>query len=83
MDERKVKWAHVEQLDGVYEGMISYSYKKQGFGIFMDENFDSYMGYWKNNQMHGLGLLVFKDGSMTYTNFSRNVPDNLRVVKLK
>lgn len=49
----------------------------------MDYNFDTYLGYWRNNLLHGLGLIVFRNGTMMYTHFNRNNPDSLRVIKLK
>lgn len=75
------KWTHLEQADGMYEGTITKSFEKEGFGIFMDENFDTYFGHWKNNTMHGLGLIVFNNGDIMYTLFNKNSPDALRVIR--
>ena len=40
----------VHQLDSIYYGQLNSSYQKDSFGIQQTFEFDTYMGYWKNNK---------------------------------
>ena len=35
-------------------------------------DFETYLGFWKNNKADGLGLIIYPSGTMVYANFSRN-----------
>jgi hypothetical protein len=34
----------IDQLDGTYQGQLSWSYQKHGAGIFQSLNYDTYIG---------------------------------------
>ena len=74
------KWTHLDQLDGVYEGIINKAFRKEGFGVFMDTHFNTYFGHWHNDHMHGTGLILFHNGDILYTQFHKGLPGSLRVI---
>ena len=57
-------------IDGVYEGFVNSSYQRDGFGMLQTEEFDTYIGFFKYNKIHGIGLIVYRDGSIIYGQFS-------------
>lgn len=56
-------------IDGIYEGFINASYQRDGFGILQTNDFQTYIGYFKYNKLHGLGMVIYTDGSIIYGNF--------------
>lgn len=56
-------------IDAIYQGMVNSSYQRDGFGILQTDQFDTYLGYFKYNRLHGLGLILYSDGSIIYGNF--------------
>ena len=54
----------------IYKGSWNFeTYKKEGFGILIDDNGNKYIGYWKNDYMNGKGRLFNKDGDYFEGNF--------------
>lgn len=69
----------IHLLDCIYMGQMNNSYQKDGFGIQQAFSFDTYIGYWKNNKIEGLGLLLFHTGLVIYANFYRDTIDGLTI----
>lgn len=70
----------MHQLDSIYYGKVNNSYQKDGFGILQTLDFDTYLGYWRNNKTEGLGLVVLANGTIIYANFNRDVIDGLAII---
>ena len=49
------------------------SYQREGFGILQDIYFDTYFGFWKNNKAEGRGIVFYRDCSVLFACFSRNM----------
>jgi len=64
-------------LDGIYQGFVNSSYARDGFGIIQTENFDTYIGFFKFNKIHGTGLIIYRDGAMIYGTFKNGVISGL------
>jgi len=71
----------VDQLDGSYEGQLNVSYQKQGVGVFQSEHFNTYVGEWKNNSLHGRGCIVFRSGRILLGQFDRNRPHGIVIIR--
>lgn len=67
-------------IDSIYFGQLNNSYQKDGFGIQQTCNFDTYIGYWKNNKAEGLGLVILANGTVIYGNFVRDDIDGLAII---
>jgi hypothetical protein len=72
---------HIDQLDGSYEGQLNVSHQKHGVGIFQSENYDTYVGEWKNNNLHGRGCIIFRSGIIFFSQFNRNKPYGLVIIR--
>jgi hypothetical protein len=70
----------IHQLDCIYYGEINKSYQKEGFGILQALSFEHYVGFWKNNKVEGLGLVIFPGGEVIYGEFSRNTLNGIGIV---
>ncbi len=70
----------IHQLDSIYNGQLNNSYQKDGFGLQQTFNFDTYIGYWKNNKIEGLGLVILSNGTFIYANFARNAIDGMAII---
>lgn len=57
-------------IDAIYHGIVNSSYQRDGFGILMTDDYDTFLGYFRYNKLHGLGLIVYKDGGVIYGNFN-------------
>lgn len=75
-------------IDGIYQGFINTSYQRDGFGTLQTENYQTYIGFFKYNKMHGLGLIIYPDGCIIYGNFYQGrlegiaLTDNLREMQI-
>jgi hypothetical protein len=67
-------------LDCIYYGEINKSYQKEGFGILQTLNFETYVGFWKNNKVEGTGIVVFQGGETIYGEFTRNTLGGMGIV---
>lgn len=56
-------------IDGVYQGFVNSSYQRDGFGILQTDKFDTYIGFFRYNKIHGRGMIIYSDGSIIYGNF--------------
>lgn len=71
----------IDQIDGAYQGQLSWSYQKHGAGVFVSSNYDAYLGEWKNNHLNGRGCIIFRNGRIVITNFNRNKPYGLMITR--
>ena len=40
-------------IDGIYQGFVNSSYQRDGFGLIQTENYETYLGFFKYNKIHG------------------------------
>jgi hypothetical protein len=62
----------MHQLDCIYQGEVNQSYQREGFGIQQTIDFQTYLGWWKNNKANGLGLIIFPNSNILYGHFKDN-----------
>lgn len=73
--------ARVDQLDGSYEGQLNESHQKHGVGIFQSDQYNTYVGEWRNNNLHGRGCIIFRSGRILFGQFNRNKPFGLSIIR--
>lgn len=44
------------------------------------EDFDTYIGFFKYNKIHGTGLIIYKDGAMIYGTFHNGIICGLALI---
>ncbi len=58
--------AIINDSEGLYEGEVNKSNKKQGYGVQIYKNGERYEGYWVNNRPMGNGSLAYTNGDLYY-----------------
>jgi hypothetical protein len=53
----------------MFQGFVNSSYQRDGFGLLQTDDFDTYLGFFRYNRLHGPGLLLYRDGSLLYGSF--------------
>ncbi len=56
----------------IYQGQTNNSYQREGFGIHLQNTYETYIGYFKANKAHGLGMVLFPAGDILYGYFYNN-----------
>ena len=54
--------AHLDYENGYYDGDVNYNDEEHGYGIFVWNNGDKYVGEWRNGEKHGHGISYYSDG---------------------
>ena len=70
MKKDKINIIHL--IDCIYLGHLNDSFQRNGFGIIQTFQFDTYVGYFRNNKAEGLGLVLFETDLIIYANFVRD-----------
>ncbi|EAR97260.2 MORN domain protein (macronuclear) [Tetrahymena thermophila SB210] len=73
---------YIEQINGIYEGDLDMNYKKEGLGIFIEDQGEMYIGEWSNDQMHGEGILHFRFGGYLYGRFKQNKVHGIAILNI-
>ncbi|KAL4481179.1 hypothetical protein ABPG73_016192 [Tetrahymena malaccensis] len=73
---------YIEQINGIYEGDLDMNYKKEGLGIFIEDQGEMYIGEWSNDQMHGEGILHFRFGGYLYGKFKQNKVHGIAILNI-
>ena len=66
-----------KQDKSIYKGSFNFNGKKEGFGILIDSSGNKYIGEWKNDLFHGLGILTY-EGHDLYNYYEGNFSEGYK-----
>jgi hypothetical protein len=64
-------------IDGIYQGVVNSSYQRDGFGILQTDEFQTFIGEFRYNRPHGIGLIIYSNGSIIYGHFKGGEIDGI------
>lgn len=75
----QLKMVTIHFQTSIYQGLITQSYSLEGFGIWQSSAFETYVGYFKKNVPHGLGLLILPSGHKIYGKWENGELDGISI----
>lgn len=69
--------------NAIYKGSWNASGKREGYGIYIDENGNKYEGHFLNDKFNGLGRLIDKNGNYFEGEFSNGIANGKGKLVLK